>query len=98
MIKTTGTKLFISSDPLPENPTADDFKSLQWVEIGTVSSFPEVVSNFGSYQSAGYRVVKRTGTYTHAVGKIKKPKRARFCRTIYFNQFKSFFMRIDGLL
>jgi hypothetical protein len=34
--KATGTRLFISADPLPGNPTHEDFERLEWKEVGNI--------------------------------------------------------------
>jgi hypothetical protein len=77
--KATGTKFFISSDPLPENPTDDDFKALDFVEIGGITEPPVIEFTYTALKT---RAIKRRGTYSYVIGKIKKPKLWRFGRII----------------
>lgn len=48
-------KLFICRDQLPENPRPEDYKKLNWIEAGFVSSEPNIVSNYDRYQSLVYK-------------------------------------------
>lgn len=77
MIKATSTKLFVSK----QNPSDDDFNELEWVEVGAINNHP-LEPEF-TYTPLTTRVIKRTGTFTW-VRKIRKPKRARFGRVIYW--------------
>lgn len=69
--KATGTQLFISKDPLPENPTREDFERLAWKEIGNIVS-----TNFDD--AVTYTPIKsptkiiRRGNYYHQTRTVRK--------------------------
>ncbi len=49
----SGTRIFISNDPLPENPTADDFKALVWVEVGEITQMKSVAIKTDKFMCFG---------------------------------------------
>lgn len=53
MIEVTGTKLFISTDPLPKNPTKEDFDRLEWKELGEITEVQNVAIKTDKFMCFG---------------------------------------------
>lgn len=77
MNKATGTTLFISNDPLPENPSREDYDKLNWVSVGEINAINNVAIKTDKFITRG-----NIEPYILAGGKINKPKRQRFGRVI----------------
>lgn len=79
---TSSGKLFVSTSS-PEILTADGFSKLEWIENGTITNLPpfEFIETYVCH-TASTKTIKRSGKYTNPIGKIKKPKLARFGRRV----------------